>query len=299
MSKSCRACAPARKSPEEFMNFSAFHSAGLWLAVIAMPPRAPRPRTSNCTVGTGHTSRSKTLHPDDRSPATTACRTISPDVRVSRPMTIVPGPTNVPNACVNLVSRVGVRDSPTTPLTPEMLIFSVGIARINLEVARGRERRLRRGHGIAEANFGAAQGRDARLYFVGRERGAGLVKDPVDVFRVAALALLLPHAVAYEPEVEVHGHERLGVEAVRVIRELSAVDEVFDVAVRDLRDERVPAGAAPGPGVEDVVLLPVRLGVESLPRRRVQRRPRDAPAAVGQVLEIELAVVHVPRRFER
>ena len=74
------------------MNFSAFHSAGLWLAVIAMPPWARRWRTANCTVGTGHTPASTTRHPLERRPATTACRTISPDVRVSRPTTTVPAP---------------------------------------------------------------------------------------------------------------------------------------------------------------------------------------------------------------
>jgi len=74
------------------MNFSAFHSAGLWLAVMAMPPCARRWRTTNCTVGTGQMSRSTTRHPLESSPATTAWRTISPDVRVSRPTTTVPDP---------------------------------------------------------------------------------------------------------------------------------------------------------------------------------------------------------------
>ncbi len=45
-------------------------------------------------------------------------------------MTIVPGPTYVPNACAKRTSSVGVRLSPTTPRTPEMLILSVGMARM-------------------------------------------------------------------------------------------------------------------------------------------------------------------------
>src|SRR5688572_14572718 len=132
MSRSCRACASARKSPEELMNFRAFHSAGLWLAVIAMPPTARRSRTSSWTVGTGQMSRSTTRQPLESSPATTACRTIAPEERVSRPTTMAPGPVYVPNACAKRTSSAGVRDSPTTPRTPEMLIFSVGIARIKI-----------------------------------------------------------------------------------------------------------------------------------------------------------------------
>jgi hypothetical protein len=73
-----------------------------------------------------------TREPLDKSPATTACLTISPDVLGSRPMMMVPVPTYVPNACVKRVSRVGVSESPTTPLTPEMLIFRVGMARIGV-----------------------------------------------------------------------------------------------------------------------------------------------------------------------
>src|ERR1043166_2297787 len=85
-------------------------------------------------VGTGHMPTSITRQPLDKSPATTACLTISPDVLGSRPIAIVPEPTYVPNACANRVRRVGVSESPTTPRTPEMLIFRVGIARIFLSI---------------------------------------------------------------------------------------------------------------------------------------------------------------------
>jgi hypothetical protein len=46
-------------------------------------------------------------------------------------MTIVPGPTYVPNAWEKRVNKDGVSDSPMTPRTPEMLIFRVGIAAIS------------------------------------------------------------------------------------------------------------------------------------------------------------------------
>ena len=47
-------------------------------------------------------------------------------------MTIVPDPVCVPNACAKRVSSFGVSDWPTTPRTPEMLIFRVGIALITV-----------------------------------------------------------------------------------------------------------------------------------------------------------------------
>src|ERR1051326_167066 len=93
-----------------------------------MPPFALRRRTCICTVGTGHTPMSTTRPPLERIPAITACFTISPDVRGSRPTTIVPEPVCVPNACAKRVSNVGVNAWPMTPRTPEMLIFRVGIA---------------------------------------------------------------------------------------------------------------------------------------------------------------------------
>src|ERR1051326_753553 len=69
--------------------------------------------------------------PLDKRPAMTACLTISPEVRGSRPITIVRGPTYVPKACANRVSKVGVSESPTTPRTPEMLILRLGIGRMS------------------------------------------------------------------------------------------------------------------------------------------------------------------------
>ena len=68
----------------------------------------------------------------------TACRTISPERRVSRPTTIGPVPMQVPKACAKRVSRIGVSDSPTTPRTPEIEIFSVGMARMIYVPSRSR-----------------------------------------------------------------------------------------------------------------------------------------------------------------
>src|SRR5258706_15940208 len=87
-------------------------------------------------VGTGHMPISRMRQPLDNKPATTACLTISPEVRGSRPMTIVRAPIYVPNACAKRVNREGVNDSPITPRTPEMLILRVGIGRMKYEVRR-------------------------------------------------------------------------------------------------------------------------------------------------------------------
>src|SRR5512143_3221203 len=130
MSTSSRPRAAVRKSPSLPTNLSAFHSGGLWLAVIAMPPCAPSWRTSSCTVGVGTTPRSLTRQPLEARPATTACRTISPDVRGSRPIATRPPPTQVPKAWAKRATSSGVSESPTTPRTPEMLVFSVGMARM-------------------------------------------------------------------------------------------------------------------------------------------------------------------------
>src|SRR5713226_4536890 len=81
-------------------------------------------------VGTGHTPISRMRQPLESKPATTACLTISPEVRGSRPMTIVRAPVYVPNACAKRVNKVGVSDSPMTPRTPEILILRVGIGRM-------------------------------------------------------------------------------------------------------------------------------------------------------------------------
>src|SRR2546428_13222211 len=74
--------------------------------------------------------------PLDNKPATTDCLTISPEVRGSRPMTIVRATTYVPKACAKRVNNVGVSDSPMTPRTPEMLILRVGIGRMKYGVRR-------------------------------------------------------------------------------------------------------------------------------------------------------------------
>src|SRR5713226_6800047 len=67
---------------------------------------------------------STTSHPAASRPQATACVSISPEARVSRPTTTRPPPTYVPNACAKEQASAGVRNSPTTPRIPETPIFS-------------------------------------------------------------------------------------------------------------------------------------------------------------------------------
>ena len=76
-----------RNVPPLTANLSAFHSAGLWLAVTPSPPAAPVSRTASISVGVGTIPSSVTLHPTESSPAMVARASIGPDVRESRPTT--------------------------------------------------------------------------------------------------------------------------------------------------------------------------------------------------------------------
>src|SRR5438128_11872089 len=61
----------------------------------------------------------------------------------------------------------------------------------------------------------------------------------------------------------------------------------------------MPSGNAAIAGVKDVVFFPVRFRTEGPPRSRKQCRSSEAPAAIRQILEIQLAVVRIPRRLQR
>jgi hypothetical protein len=74
-----------RNSPASVRSFKAFHSAGLWLAVIIMPPSAIEPVTAISTVGVVAIPRSVTLMPRPCSVVVTKLFTMLPDFRPSRP----------------------------------------------------------------------------------------------------------------------------------------------------------------------------------------------------------------------
>src|SRR5437879_12175792 len=61
----------------------------------------------------------------------------------------------------------------------------------------------------------------------------------------------------------------------------------------------MPSGNAATAGVKDVVFFPVRFRTEGPPGSRKQGRSSEAPAAIRQILEIQLAVVRIPRRLQR
>ena len=110
------------------MNLSAFHSMGLWLAVTASPPAAPRSSTASCTVGVGAMPTSTTSQPTDCSAAAAARWNMGPLTRESRPRTTVrPGPRRrayAPNAAAKVAITSGVSPSPTRPRTPETLTIN-------------------------------------------------------------------------------------------------------------------------------------------------------------------------------
>ena len=76
-----------KNSPFSLSNFKAFHSAGLWLAVIIIPPSAYVPVTASSTVGVVAIPRSITFIPRLRKVVVTRLFTIIPDLRASRPTT--------------------------------------------------------------------------------------------------------------------------------------------------------------------------------------------------------------------
>src|ERR1700687_4413555 len=78
-----------------------------------------------------------------------------------------------------------------------------------------------------------------------------------------------------------------------------AVDEILHLSTRDLGYECMPPGNASSAGVKDVVFFPIRFRTESPPGSCKQRRSSEAPAAIRQILEIQLAVVRIPRGLQR
>jgi len=85
------------------MNLSAFHSAGLWLAVITRPPAAPWCSTANCAVGVGTRPHSTTVTPTDCKPARAAASSMGPESRASRASTTR---TGLPRALLPLPALV-------------------------------------------------------------------------------------------------------------------------------------------------------------------------------------------------
>ena len=83
------------------MNFRAFHSTGLWLAVTTMPPSSRINSTASWAVGVGTIPRSTTSMPARLSPADAAATKPGPDWRESRARATVRPPraaTKAPNA---------------------------------------------------------------------------------------------------------------------------------------------------------------------------------------------------------
>ena len=119
-----------RNSPLELRSFRAFHSLGLCEAVRMIPPSALLKMTAISVVGVEAIPASITSTPQAIRVPVTRDSTISPEMRASRPTTILGlRPLTVAAVCrayavVNLTISMGVRASParppTVPLIPEI-----------------------------------------------------------------------------------------------------------------------------------------------------------------------------------
>ena len=78
-----------KNSPRSFNNFKAFHCFGLCDAVRMIPPSAPSMVTASSVVGVVARSMSTTSQPIPIRVPTTTFFTISPEIRASRPTTIL------------------------------------------------------------------------------------------------------------------------------------------------------------------------------------------------------------------
>ena len=110
-----------RNSPFSFSSFKAFHCLGLCEAVRMIPPLAPSMVTASSVVGVEARSMSTTSQPIPIRVPTTTFFTISPEMRASRPTTILLLFTvhvlriSVAYAEVNFTMSSGLSPSPATP----------------------------------------------------------------------------------------------------------------------------------------------------------------------------------------
>ena len=115
-----------RNSPRALRNLSAFHGAGLWLAVKMTPPAAFRCSTASCVVGVVARPMSTTSRPAAFTPAQAARRTMGPLTRASRPITTGPSPGRLlASAAEKRATIEGSSESPTMPRTPATEIMRV------------------------------------------------------------------------------------------------------------------------------------------------------------------------------
>ncbi len=119
--------ASSRNSPAASSSLRAFHCAGLWLAVMMMPPSARCEVTASSVVGVVARPRSTTSKPMAASVPHTRCRIMSPVTRASRPTTMRPQCPplrrlmNVAYAAANFTISFAPRPSPAgPPIVPRM-----------------------------------------------------------------------------------------------------------------------------------------------------------------------------------
>ncbi len=111
-------------SPFSLKNFIPLYSIGLWDAVIITPPSALSILIIHATAGVGSTPRYNTSIPAEFSPEDSAPSSISPDILVSMPTTILglflPFVKKYPPTRPNLYANSGVNSLFAMPLTPSV-----------------------------------------------------------------------------------------------------------------------------------------------------------------------------------
>src|SRR5207245_3725898 len=124
-------------------------------------------------------------------------------------------------------------------------------------------------------------------------------KHPINVLLIVAHGAGFHGGIPDKPKIEINRHQRTRVVLPTMFGQGFAVDEILYLATEDLAYECMPSGNASLAGVKDVIFFPIRFRTEGSPRSYEQRRSRQAPATIGQILEIQLAVVRIHRRLKR
>src|SRR6266404_6739337 len=125
------------------------------------------------------------------------------------------------------------------------------------------------------------------------------MEHPVDVLLIMAHGAGFHGSVPYKPKIKINRHQRARIILSAMLCQRLAVDEILHLSARDLSYECMPPGNTSTAGVKDIIFFPIGFRTEGPPGSCIQRRASDAPAPIRQILEIQLAVVRIHRRFQR
>src|SRR2546422_3497567 len=124
------------------------------------------------------------------------------------------------------------------------------------------------------------------------------MEHPIDILSVLAHIAGFHGPILDKPKIKIYRHERSRVILPTMVGQSFAVDEILHLSIRDLCDQCMPTCFASAGAIKDVIFLPIRLGAESSPGSYKQRGSIAAPTAIGQILEIQFAVVGIHWRLQ-